>query len=296
MNATLITRDSVNLVWTLPRGQYDAFEIQYLDTDASIITTVSSVANSYSSSSSSSDGGGGLLVQNLTDKPWFLVQGLRPYRNYTFTVVVRAGGGGSVGPLSQQQLINSGVGGYAAALLLRRSVPVSGTFCSLEWVPGRFTRFQAVDVQPGHLTLEWTLPESEHNGILLRYVISWTAVLTSSSLDGSPASTNTMVQLHDGEEDNMLGLGVNSLLNNGGLINAQPSIGSEIEASETTKTAYYEPWRNRATLKGMIPGRQYIFNISGETRIGRGLVASLEQRMPILGKMCICFFLFCQPN
>lgn len=283
MNATQITRDSVNLVWTLPRGQYDAFEIQYLDTDATIITTASSVANSYSSSSSSSDGGGGLLVQNLTDKPWFLVQGLRPYRNYTFTVVVRAGGGGSLG--SQQQLINSGGGGYAATILLRRSVPVSGTFCSLEWVPGRFTRFQAVDVQPGHLTLEWTLPESEHNGILLRYVISWTAVLTSSSSDGSSTSTNTVVQPHGGEEDNLLGLGVNNLLNTGGLLNTQPSIGSEIEAGETTKTAYYEPWRNRATLKGMIPGRQYVFNISGETRIGRGLVASLEQRMPILGKI-----------
>lgn len=55
--------------------------------------------------------------------------------------------------------------------------------------------------------------------------------------------------------------------------------------NEMTKTAYYEPWRNRATVKGMTPGRQYIFNISGETRIGRGLVTSLEQRMPILGKI-----------
>lgn len=224
-----------------------------------------------------------MLVQNLTDKPWFLVQGLRPYRNYTFTVVVRAGGGGS---LSQQ---HSSVGGYAAALLLRRSVPVSGTFSTLEWVPGRCTRFQAVDVQPGHLTLEWILPESEHNGVLLRYVISWTAIVTSPSSDGSPTSTNTVVQLHGSEEENMLGIGINSLVNNGGLLNGQPSIGSEIEFDETTKTAYYEPWRNRATVKGLIPGRQYIFNISGETRIGRGLVASLEQRMPILGN----FFFIC---
>lgn len=224
-----------------------------------------------------------MLVQNLTDKPWFLVQGLRPYRNYTFTVVVRAGGGGS---LSQQ---HSSVGSYAAALLLRRSVPVSGTFSTLEWVPGRCTRFQAVDVQPGHLTLEWILPESEHNGVLLRYVISWTAIVTSPSSDGSPTSTNTVVQLHGSEEENMLGIGINSLVNNGGLLNGQPSIGSEIEFDETTKTAYYEPWRNRATVKGLIPGRQYIFNISGETRIGRGLVASLEQRMPILGN----FFFIC---
>lgn len=285
LNATLITRDSVNLVWTLPRGQYDAFEIEYLDTDATIITTASSIANSYLSSKLSSDGGGGLLVQNLTDKPWFLVQGLRPYRNYTFTVVVRAGGGGSLGSLSQQQILNSGVGGYAAALLLRRSVPVSGTFSTLEWVPGRCVNFQAVDVQPGHLTLEWTLPETEHNGILLRYVVSWTAITTSSSSDGIPVSTNTVVQLNGGEEEeNILGLGINNLLSNGNLFNGQPPLGSETEVGETTKTSYYEPWRNRATIKGLIPGRQYIFNISGETRIGRGPVASLEQRMPILGK------------
>lgn len=285
LNATLITRDSVHLVWTLPRGQYDAFEIQYLDNDATSITTVTSVASSYQSSSLSSDGGGGLLVQNLTDKPWFLVQGLRPYRNYTFTVVVRAGGGGPLGSLSQQQIVNNGGGSYAAALLLRRSVPVSGTFSSLEWVPGRCVRFQAVDVQPGHLTLEWTLPESEHNGVLLRFVISWTAVLISSS-DGTSTSTNTKVRLHD-EEEEELGLGTNNLLGNGRLLNGQLSIESEIEVGDTTKTAYFEPWRNRATVKGLIPGRQYMFNISGETRIGRGPVVSLEQRMPILGKIII---------
>lgn len=289
MNATVITRDSVHLVWTLPRGQYDAFEIQYLDTDTNTITTVSSVASSYQSSSLSSDGGGGLLVQNFTDKPWFLVQGLRPYRNYTFTVVVRAGGGGSLGSLSQQQIINSGGGSYGAALLLRRSVPVSATFSSLEWVPGRCINFQAVDVQPGHLTLEWTLPESEHNGVLLRFVVSWTAVLISSSSDGTPTSTNTVVHLHGGEEEE-LGLGINNLLGNGEFLNGQSLIESKIDIDDTTKTAYYEPWRNRATVKGLVPGRQYMFNISGETRIGRGPVVSLEQRMPILGKISFSMY------
>lgn len=278
LNATQVTRDSVHLVWTLPRGQFDAFEIQYLDTDASIISTASSIANSYTSASDGG-GGGGLLVQNLTDKPWFLVQGLRPYRNYTFTVVVRAGGSGTLGSLSQQQIINSGAGGYAAALLLRRSVPVSGTFSTLEWVPGRCTRFQAVDVQPGHLTLEWTLPESDHNGILLRFVVSWASI--SSTSDSSPTSTNTVVQLHNDDLEENTGL--NSFHNNIGLLNDQSPTGSETEVGELTKTAYYEPWRNRATIKGLTPGRQYLFNISGETRVGRGLIVSLEQRMPILG-------------
>lgn len=282
MNATIITRDSVNLVWKLPRGQYDAFEIQYLDNDASIISTASSVASSYSSLLSS-DGGGGLLVQNLTDKPWFLVQGLRPYRNYTFTLVVRAGGGSSPGSLSQQQSSNGGARSYATSLLLRRSLPVSGTFSTLEWVPGRCTHFQAVDVQPGHLTLEWTLPEYEHNGILLRYVVSWTAMLSS---DSTSTSTNNVVRLHgDAEEESMLKLIINNTLNHYVLLNKKTFLGTEIEVDEMTKTAYYEPWRNRATVKGMVPGRQYVFNISGETRIGRGPVASLEQRMPILGKV-----------
>lgn len=199
LNATLITRDSVNLVWMLPRGQYDAFEIQYLDNDATIIT--SPIANSYALSYSASDGGG-LLVQNITDKPSFLVQGLRPYRNYTFTVVVRAGGGNSFGFPSQQQMVNSGVGNYGTSLLLRRSVPVSGTFSTLEWVPGLFDRFQAVDVQPSYLTLEWALPESEHNGVLLRYVISWVAIPTSTLLEGSLISTNNLVrsQMNKDEE------------------------------------------------------------------------------------------------
>lgn len=192
----------------MPRGQYDAFEIQYLDNDATIITTPS-VTNSYPLSLLSSDGGG-LLVQNLTDKPWFLLQGLRPYRNYTFTVVVRAGGGNSQSSQSPQQ-INGGLGNYATSLLLRRSVPVSATFSTLEWVPGRCTRFQAVDVQPGHLTLEWLLPESEHNGILLRYVVSWVATPTSTSSDGTLMFTNTVVRSQNNEEEeSMLKLSLNN--------------------------------------------------------------------------------------
>lgn len=273
MNATKISRDSVHLIWTLPRGQYDVFEVEYLNTDVSTMNGISS----------SSDGGEGLLVQNLTDKPWFLVQGLRPYRNYTFTVVVRAGGVGNYG--SQHKLLNGG--SYSTEILLRRSVPVSGTFSTLEWVPGRCKRFQAVDVQPGQITLEWTLPESEHNGVLLHYVVSWTAVLTSSissSAYGTSMSTNAVADLHNVEDKQ---LSINNLLSNDELLNGRPSIESEIEIDETIKTAFYESWRNKATIKGLIPGYLYVFNISGETRIGRGAVVSLEQRMPILGNIVI---------
>lgn len=340
LNATYTTRDSVHLVWTLPRGQYDAFEIQYLDNDATVVgggntgTATSSVITSpYSSSSDNGGGGGGLLVQNLTDKPWFTVQGLRPYRNYTFTVVVRAGGGGGSLPaaamsVSQQQSASVGINnggstsigvGYtsAAALLSRRSVPVSGTFATLEWVPGRCTRFQATDVQPGHLVLEWMLPESEHNGVLLRFVVSWTATVgtastlsSSSSLDSgggtSASSGTTVVQLRNGgsvgggseegendDDDVLVGRlsgGLNGLRgSNGGFADTQHQKSMGIQTgSEVTKTAYYEPWRNRATVKGLTPGRLYVFNISGESRVGRGPVATLEQRTPILGE----FFFF----
>lgn len=225
---------------------------------------MSSAASSYSSFSD-----GGLLVQNLTDKPWFLVQGLRPYRNYTFTVVVRAGGAEISTGTNQQELSNNG---YTSSLLLRRSVPVSGIFSTLEWVPGRCTSFQAIDVQPGHLTLEWTLPESEYNGVLLRYVITWT-----TALGFSPSS---VVQLREEEEKI------------GGELISQTSMESELETQETPRMAYFEPWRNRATIKNLVPGRQYIFNISGETRIGRGSTASLEQRMPILGINIIYIYIY----
>lgn len=278
MNTTKVTRDSIHLVWTLPRGQYDVFEVEYLNTDTSTMNTISS----------SSDEGEGLLVQNLTDKPWFLVQGLRPYRNYTFTVVVRAGGGGNFG--SQQKFSNSG--SYSTEILLRRSIPVSGTFSTLEWVPGRCKRFQMVDIQPRHITLEWTLPESEHNGVLLRFVVSWTTVLTSSissSSDDASMSTNTVVDLHNAVEKQ---LGINNLLSNDVLSSGQPSLESEFEVDETIKTAYYESWRNKATIKGLLPGRLYVFNVSGETRIGRGPVSTLEQRMPILGKIIIILNIF----
>nr|CAD7427319.1 unnamed protein product [Timema monikensis] len=71
INATHISDTEVTLTWDTPRGEYNAFEVQYLNTD-------------------------GLLIQNLTLRDSITISDLKPHRNYTFTVVVRSGTESSV--------------------------------------------------------------------------------------------------------------------------------------------------------------------------------------------------------
>ena len=52
--------------WTLPRGEYNAFEVQYLTSE-------------------------NILMQNLTLYNSIVISDLKPHKNYTFTVVVRSG-------------------------------------------------------------------------------------------------------------------------------------------------------------------------------------------------------------
>lgn len=61
MNDTRIT-----LTWDVPRGEYDAFEVQYINTE-------------------------GNYVQNITSVNMITIFDLKPHRNYTFTLVVRSG-------------------------------------------------------------------------------------------------------------------------------------------------------------------------------------------------------------
>lgn len=56
----------ITLTWDVPRGEYDAFEVQYIN----------------------SDGG---YVQNITSLNAITISELKPHRNYTFTLVVRSG-------------------------------------------------------------------------------------------------------------------------------------------------------------------------------------------------------------
>lgn len=54
------------LTWATPRGEYNAFEVQYLTSENA-------------------------LIQNLTLHNSITITELRPHRNYTFTVIVRSG-------------------------------------------------------------------------------------------------------------------------------------------------------------------------------------------------------------
>ncbi|XP_076686342.1 protein tyrosine phosphatase 10D isoform X1 [Andrena cerasifolii] len=56
----------ITLTWDIPRGQHDAFEVQYINTD-------------------------GNLIQNITSVHLITISDLKPHRNYTFTLVVRSG-------------------------------------------------------------------------------------------------------------------------------------------------------------------------------------------------------------
>lgn len=56
----------ITLTWDIPRGQYDAFEVQYINTE-------------------------GNYIQNITTVNSITISDLKPHRNYTFTLVVRSG-------------------------------------------------------------------------------------------------------------------------------------------------------------------------------------------------------------
>ncbi|KAK6628641.1 Tyrosine-protein phosphatase 10D [Polyplax serrata] len=71
INATQITDTEITLKWDIPRGEYNAFEVQYLNAE-------------------------GLLIHNLTLHDTITMTDLKPHRNYTFTVVVRSGTESSV--------------------------------------------------------------------------------------------------------------------------------------------------------------------------------------------------------
>ncbi|XP_062554355.1 tyrosine-protein phosphatase 10D isoform X3 [Armigeres subalbatus] len=71
LNASNITDTDIMLNWDIPKGEYNAFEIQYLKNDSH-------------------------YVQNFTVNNHITITDLKPHRNYTFTVVVRSGTESSV--------------------------------------------------------------------------------------------------------------------------------------------------------------------------------------------------------
>jgi receptor-type tyrosine-protein phosphatase beta len=66
INATEINDTKITLAWDPPRGEYDAFEVQYINAEDN-------------------------YVQNITSMNAITISDLKPHRNYTFTLVVRSG-------------------------------------------------------------------------------------------------------------------------------------------------------------------------------------------------------------
>lgn len=56
----------ITLTWDIPHGEYDTFEVQYINTE-------------------------GNYIQNITSVNVITIFDLKPHRNYTFTLVVRSG-------------------------------------------------------------------------------------------------------------------------------------------------------------------------------------------------------------
>lgn len=132
INASYVLARSIDLVWDKPRGEYDAFEVQYLNAED-------------------------LLIQNSTTDTRVTLTGLKPFHNYTFTIIVRSG---------------------TVSSILRHSLPVSASFATNESVPGQVEKFHPIDIQPGDIMFEWYLPKSEQNGVILKFTIIY-------GLDGS---------------------------------------------------------------------------------------------------------------
>ncbi|XP_044592412.1 tyrosine-protein phosphatase 10D isoform X1 [Cotesia glomerata] len=122
----------ISLSWDIPAGEFDAFEMQFINGDK--------------------------LVQNITSTNHIVIQDLRPWRNYTFTLVVCSG--------------------YYSNLHLRRSHPVSASFTTSESFPGRVEKFDPTDIQPSDISFQWFLSPTEFNGVITKFTITY-------QLDGS---------------------------------------------------------------------------------------------------------------
>ena len=108
IQAVEITDKTITLDWNIPEGDFEKFEVTYQD---------------------ASD----RLIQNFTEVNSITIGGLRPYKNYTFTVVTIAG--------SDQTIP-------------KRSTPISSFFTTKEGVPGSLSSFEPIDVKPNLITFQ----------------------------------------------------------------------------------------------------------------------------------------------
>ena len=137
----------IRLVWQIPRGHYDGFEIKYID--------------DYESQNARNH-----LVKKRVDTNTITIKHLRPFRNYTFTIVTIAGG---------------------PQRIPRNSLPISAIFATKESVPGSLTEFKTTQIEPRKVLFQWKLPSVEANGIITGFVINYGLVDRSDyGSDGNP--------------------------------------------------------------------------------------------------------------
>lgn len=201
INASYISDTEMKLDWDTPAGDFDAFEVQYINADDR-------------------------LVDNLTLLPSITIRGLRPFRNYTFTVIVQCGNEANV---------------------LRRSSPISAVFSTKESTPERVEYFEAIELLPNNITFEWVLPESKHNGIITSYVIKYGIKgqpLNSSKSFAPREGKGTIIGLQPGysytfaiEARTKVGPGPPRILEKKMPIRAPPPPDAAAKPTELTKTA-----------------------------------------------------------
>ena len=127
IEAVEISDQTITLTWNVPLGEHDSFELTYLDAQER-------------------------LIQNFTNINSITIGGLRPFKNYTFTVVTKAG--------SDQTIP-------------QRSTPISAFFTTKEGVPGSLSSFEPIDIKPNLITFRWSLPDRQANGVITGYTIQW---------------------------------------------------------------------------------------------------------------------------
>ncbi|XP_076311183.1 tyrosine-protein phosphatase 10D-like isoform X2 [Tachypleus tridentatus] len=94
----------------------------------------------------------GILQWNMTALEQITCSNLHPHHNYTFSVTVISGYGTST---------------------VRRSLPLSRTFQTLESVPGKVHLFKAIDIRPSSLTLQWSLSPHDQHGVLTGFQVTY---------------------------------------------------------------------------------------------------------------------------
>ena len=137
-------------MWQIPRGDYDRFEVKYID--------------DYELQNARNH-----LVTKSVDTNTINIKHLRPFRNYTFTIVTIAG---------------------APQRIPRNSLPISAIFATKESVPGSLTEFKSTSLEPRKVNFQWKLPSVEQNGIITGFVIQYGLVDRKDyGISGEPTFT-----------------------------------------------------------------------------------------------------------